>query len=216
MHFVDAWTSLPPYESLVLLLPPLLVLVTAVLPGRAVARAASLAIGLLVLVVPELGPAALRLAWAAVWGAVALLSASGGEAERRDEPRPGTLESGVVGLLLAGVLFAILVVALGREDLPAQATRRGSLGLLLMAAGLAHLMLRRDALRATTSFAALGLGLQWIERAARDAALEGSGAPQGAVPLATAIVVMLAARAAAVRQRDAGSAWVSHAHDLHD
>jgi hypothetical protein len=77
-------------------------------------------------------------------------------------------------------------------------------------------MLRRDVMRATVSFATLGLGLQWLERAANDAAIEGSGVPVAAVPLATLVAVLLAARAAAVREQDAGSAWVSHAHDLHD
>jgi hypothetical protein len=77
-------------------------------------------------------------------------------------------------------------------------------------------MLRRDALRATVSFASIGLGLQWLERAVREATLEGRELPVGWVLLATAVAIVLAARTAGVRERDAGTAWVSHAHDLHD
>lgn len=214
---MDAWTSLPPLDLLLLLAPVALAVVTVLLPGRGVARTSSLLLAGLMLPLPEFNPPGLRIAWCVLWIGVAMISGTSRQREwRRDTPRPGGFESGLVGLLLAAVLFVILVVGVGRQDLPPESSRRASLGLLTVAAGIAHLMLRRDALRATVSFATLGLGLQWLERAAADSALEGSGLPLAAVPLATAVAVALAARAAVVRQHDAGSAWVSHAHDLHD
>jgi hypothetical protein len=70
--------------------------------------------------------------------------------------------------------------------------------------------------RGAFAVATMGLGLQALEQAARDGALP-SGEPAGAAIWAgTALAVALAARVARVREREAGSAWVSDAHDLHD
>ena len=81
--------------------------------------------------------------------------------------------------------------------------------------GSCTLLVRRDAVRGALGFATLGLGPR-CSSAARDAALPEVDAPSWRVVLATAIAVALTVRVAAVRQRDAGSAWVSDAHDLHD
>ena len=217
MHFVDAWASLPPLDLLLLLAPPAIAIVAMLLPGRIVARMLSLLIAFVAPALPDLGPAALRASWCALWLAVAIISGVKREETSRGEAsRPGGVESGMLGLLLGTTLLVQLIVALGREDLSAELTRPTAVGRLLMMAGIAHLMLRRDALRGAMAFATLGLGLQWLDRAARSVVLESASVPEGTVLFATAIAVALASRVALVRQRDAGSAWVSHAHDLHD
>ena len=217
MHFVDAWTSLPPFELLLLLAPGAIAIVAMLLPGRAIARYASVGIAFMAPMLTELGPPAVRVAWCALWLGVAIVSGIKRDPLPRGEhSRPGAVESGAVGLLLGLVLLVLLSVALGRQDLPPERTRPAALGLLLLVAGVAHLTLRRDALRGAMAFATIGLGLQWLDAAERQVVLEAAGAPAGVILLATALAVALAARVALVRQRDAGSAWVSHAHDLHD
>jgi len=62
----------------------------------------------------------------------------------------------------------------------------------------------------------LGLGLQVLESAAREAQVFVALNPGGAVLLATVLASSLAMRVAASRERLAGTAWVSDAHDLHD
>jgi len=217
MHFLDAWTVLPPLDLAAHAFPVALMVVVILLPGRHVAIAASLLIALLMLATWDLGPLLVRVGWCIVWLLVAvLLERPRGPVPASVLPRPGGFESGSVGLPLGAVLLVILVVAIGRQDLQPEFTRRATLGLVLVVAGLVHLMLRRDALRAVVSFAALGLGLQWLERGVREATLEGRGFSAGYVLLATTVAIVLAARTAGVRERDAGTAWVSHAHDLHD
>jgi hypothetical protein len=170
---------------------------------------------------PFLGEAGPRwpigVAWTLLWAGVAWRAGAGGRAVRNPvAARPGGVESGTVGLLLGLVLLALLVAAVARQDLSPEDGRRASYGLLVMCLGLLHLMLRRDALRATVAFAALGLGLQVLEAAARATLLAPEARDPGHVLVATAAAVALADRLARVRQQDAGSAWVSDAHDLHD
>jgi hypothetical protein len=217
MHFVDAWTSLSPLELVWRVAPAAIAVVAMLLPGRLVARTASLALALAAPLSPDLGTPLIRAAWFVMWLGVALVSgAKRDPAERTEAARPGGIESGAVGLLLGVALLVVMVVALGREDLPAEPTRRISLGVLLITAGIVHLTLRRDALRGAMAFATIGLGLQWLDRAARGVVIESAAEPAGVVLFASAIAVVLSARVALVRQQDAGSAWVSHAHDLHD
>jgi hypothetical protein len=217
VHFLDAWTSIGPLEALRQLLPALLLFLAVFLPGRRVARATALGVALGVLGSREIGSGPLIGSWFVLWVVVAVcVGASREEEWGTAAPRPGGIESGMVGLALGLVLMALLIVAVGRQNLSPDDTRRGSLGLLLLGCGLLHLLVRRDAVRGALGFATLGLGLQVLERAARDAALPEVDASSWRVVLATAIAVALTVRVAAVRQRDAGSAWVSDAHDLHD
>ena len=217
MHFVDAWTSLPPLDAVLLLAPAAVAIIAMLLPGRAVARTASIAIALAVPVLPELGTIAVRVWWLALWLGVAIVSGVKHDlAPRGEASRSGGVESGAIGLLLGGALLVLMIVGLGRQDLPPELTRPATAGMLLITAGLAHLMLRRDALRGAMAFATIGLGLQWLDAAVRLVVLEADELPAGAVLFATAVAVVLASRVAFVRQHDAGSAWVSHAHDLHD
>jgi len=217
MHFVDAWTSLEPLELALLLGGPAIAIVALLLPGRAIARVLALGMAACLALVPGFDPPLLRAAWVALWLGVAAVSGA-----RRDEPphgrasRAAGVESGAIALLLGGVLLALVLVALGREDLPAEVTRPAAIGFTLVAAGVAHLMLRRDALRGAFAFAVAGCGLQWLDHAARLVVIDAAALPEATLLLATALAVALAVRLAWVRQRDAGSAWVTHAHDLHD
>jgi hypothetical protein len=218
MHFLDSWTELPLHALARLMLPAAMLAASMLLPGRRIARLTAALVAIAVLFLDELGlPLALRVPWAVLWAIVAW------RAGVAPSPRPGVaawrpggVESGAVGLLLALALLALLVAAVARQDLSPDFSRRASYGLLLMCLGLLHLMLRRDVMRATVGFASLGIGLQVLERAARSTLLPESAPNPALVLLSTAIVVGLTARLAHVRERDAGSSWVSEAHDLHD
>jgi hypothetical protein len=118
--------------------------------------------------------------------------------------------------MLGVTLLALLVAAIARQDLPAAEGRAASLGLALLCLGLLHLMLRRDAQRAMVAFATLGMGIQVLEHVAAGARLPGDPGRPWLAAVATAIAVTLAARLATIREQDAGSTWVSDAHDLHD
>lgn len=218
MNFLDAWARLSPFDYARLMLPVSVLGLAAFLPGRAVARAAAAILALSMLALPELGTGwSMRWAWALLWCAIAWrtgLRAAGGTVSGRS--RTGGIESGTVGLLLALALLGLLVAAVARQDLAAVATRGASYGLLLLALGLLHLMLRRDSLRAMLAFGALGLGLQVLSGTARENLLPEVPHDHGSVLLATAVAVALAERLARVREHDAGSALVSDAHDLHD
>lgn len=217
MHFVDAWTSLPPLDLLFYLAAPGIAIVVMLLPGRAVARTAAAGIAFAVLLLPDQAPLAVHVGWSAVWFVVAVVSGvKRSVTPRARVARPGGVESGAIALLLGAGLLVLLVVALGRQDLSPELTRPATVALVLVIAGLAHLMLRRDALRGAMAFATIGLGLQWLDRAVRISVLESAALPEVTVLLATAIAVALVSRVALIRQSDAGSAWVSHAHDLHD
>jgi hypothetical protein len=217
MHFVDAWTNLPPLGAVLLLAPAAIAIIAVLLPGRPLARTLSIAVALTVPLSPGLGPLEVRASWLALWLGVALVSGVKRDVSPRAESaRPGGVESGAIGLLLGGGWLALMVVALGRQDLPQELTRAATLGMLLVSVGLVHLLFQRDALRGAMAFATIGLGLQWLDAAVRLVVLESGELPRGAVLFATAVAVVLASRVAFVRQNDAGSAWVSHAHDLHD
>jgi hypothetical protein len=200
------------------MVPAVLLAASAFVPGRRIARGIAATFALFMPFMGEAGPRwPIGAGWALLWAGVAWRAGAGGRAVRnRVAARPGGAESGMVGLLLGLVLLALLVGAVARQGLSPEAGRRASYGLLIMCLGLLHLMLRRDALRATVAFAALGLGLQVLAAAARATLLAPEAHDPGHVLVATAVAVALADRLARVRQQDAGSAWVSDAHDLHD
>jgi len=77
-------------------------------------------------------------------------------------------------------------------------------------------MLRRHVRRALVAFAAMGLGVQILDGVARDSQVPQMLPAAGNVLLGTTIAIALAARIAGIRERQADSAWVSDAHDLHD
>jgi hypothetical protein len=216
VHFLDAWTTLTPFALLRLLIPAGVLLAAVFIPGRPTARLAALVVAASMPGHPDLGAGAMPWWWCGLWVAVAWTSGVGGRAHSTLPPRPGGLESAAVGLLLSVALVTLLVVAIGRQDLSLDATRRASYALLLIGAGVLHLLIRRDIARATLAFGAMGLGLQLLDRMARDAVLASSEPPAALVLVATALAVGLTSRLAYVRQHDAGSAWINDAHDLHD
>jgi hypothetical protein len=219
VRFLDAWTRLSPGELLVWALPIAFLTLVIAIPGRIVARigAVGVALGLLA-VGPAIPWPPLRLAWAALWVALALALTSP-PLERRSGTfgrRLGLLEAGTIGLLLATALLTLLVMAIARQDLPPDLTRRTSYGVLILWLGLVHLLIRRHTLRAAVGLAALGLGLQVIERVSQESIIPDSAPAPWGVLVVTALACALAVRIGRVRQSVAASPWVGDAHDLHD
>ena len=219
MPFFDTWTQLPAPELFRWLLPLVLMVVLVLLPGRRVARFTAFGTSIAIAAVPEiLAPTPLRLAWVVLWAAVAW-GVTSAPAPRRGavlSRRVGLLESGSVGLMLGVALLTLLLIAIARQDLPDDASRRATYGIVVLCLGLLHLMLRRHTVRAAVALAMLGLGLQIVERVARESLVAASLAPHYGIVLATALTCALAVRIGHTRERVATSPWVGDAHDLHD
>jgi hypothetical protein len=218
MHFLDAWTELSAGDLVRLLAPVGLMLLATLMPGRRVARVAALGLAALVPLLRELAIGApLVLGWVALWLLIAWRSGlPADQPRRRSSGWAGLIESGAIGFLLGLALLGLLLAAVARQAMAPEDARRASLGVLLLGIGLLYLMLHRHARRATLGFAALALGLQVLDGAARGAQVAPSGASATAVLLAAWMGTALMLRVAAARERHAGSAWVSDAHDLHD
>ncbi len=218
MHFLDAWTTLPFLDQLRLLAPAAVMALAIVLPGRRIAAFLALA---LALAIPASGAVPgggwERAAWAALWLAVAgVLARSARAGMRRPSERSGGLESTLAGLMLGGPVFALLAVAIARQDLPIPATRAATFGSLYLSLALIHLMVRRHVLRSALGWGFAGFALHVLEGAGRAALPAAVAPPPGVVPLATGVALALVLRIARARARWAGSAWLSDAHDLHD
>lgn len=218
MHFFDAWRELAPAELVRLLGPVVFLVLAAFIPGPRIARLASAAVAVAIPFLRELAaPPLLVAGWTVLW---LLLVRVRWKVEETSPPPTTTtgmaFESGTVALLLGAALLALLVAAVARQDLGPEESRRVSLGVVLVGLGLLHLMLRRFARRAAIGFAAMGLGLQLLDSAARDAQVQVTLPEPGGVLLATALTVALVLRIASGRERFAGTPWVSDAHDLHD
>ena len=217
MHFLDAWAALPRLDLLRFAAPAALLLVAVLVPGRVMARLATLGLAASLPFLPGAGASAwVTVGWVLLWLAIAWLAGLPSSRTARSGARWGGLESGAVGLLLGAALLALLIAVVARLDLGAALTRQCSFGVLLVGLGFLHLMLRRHAVRAATAFAAMGLGLQLLQGAVRAVVTTGGAPPEGLPLVATVLVVVLAARIGASRSTTAGSAWVSDAHDLHD
>lgn len=218
MRFLEVWRQLDANELVRLLLPVALLTVAIFLPGRRPARIVAFAVAVSLTIAEGVAPeGGLRIAWVGLWLAIAWLAgAGGGPARRNPGARPGGFESWTVGLPLGLVFLTLLIVAIAREALPPAGVRRATFGVLLVGVGILHLMLRRDALRAVVAFGALGMGLDALDHVAGRALLPGERISPWAMLLGTALSVTLAARLAHVRRHDAGTAWVSDAHDLND
>lgn len=217
MHFIDAWTSLPPLDIVRLLLPAGFLVLAVFLPGRGPARIAALGVALCLPLVRELEvPPHLLAAWVALWIVIAWQAGRVTAGARRSlTTRLGGMEPGSVGLLIGAALLALLLAAVARQDLAPEEARRVAYALVLIDIGLVHLMLRRHALRAAVAFGALGLGVQVLDGMARSAEIGVPPSSPGIV-LATAVAVGMTARLAGSRESAAGTAWVSDAHDLRD
>jgi hypothetical protein len=216
--FLESWAELSPFDLARLMAPAAFLAAAAFLPGVAVARIAAIAVAIVIPFLRELGTSPLVTAgWSVLW-LLAAWSAGvpEGVARRPIASTRGVVESGTVGLMLGLMVLALLILAVARQELSPEDARRASYGALLLVIGIVQLMLRRHARRAGVAFASLGLGLQVLDGAARAAQVPGTLAPEGAVLLVTAVAVALATRVATIRERIAGTAWVSDAHDLHD
>lgn len=218
MQFLESWTELAVLDLLRLLVPAGLLLTAVLIPGMQIGRLAALGVAVAIPFLWELGiPPAFAAGWCGLWLLIAW-NAGGqeGTARRPLAATHGVLEAGTVGLLLGLGLLALLVTAIARQDLSPEDGRRASYGALLLVLGLLQLMLRRHLRRAAVAFGSLGLGLQVLDGAARESQLPGTAPSNGGVLLATILAVALTVRMARSRERQAGTAWVSDAHDLHD
>jgi hypothetical protein len=216
VHFLDAWSSLPPLDLARLLLPVGALALATLAPGPVPARIAALIVTADLPFLRELGPPLVIAGWVTLWLAIAWWAGPPGPAARAGSgPSHPGVEPGAVGLLVSIALLVLLVAALARHDMDADPARRAGAAVALVGVGLAHLMVRRHVRRAAVGFGALGLGLQLLDSLARASVL---GVPSAsfAILLATAAAVALAIRLGAARARVAGSEWVSDAHDLHD
>lgn len=218
MRFLDSWTELSLFDLVRLLLPAACLIIAAFVPGRRLSRVIAIVLAASIPTLRELGASPwVSAGWVVLWLAVAWQVGSAKEAAARPlAATRGAFEAGTVGLLLALSVLALLVAAVARQDLAPEDARRASLGVLMVGLGLLHLMLMRHARRATVAFGALGLGLQVLDGGARGSQVSETLPAQGGVLLGTALGVALAIRLAGSRERLAGSAWVSDAHDLHD
>lgn len=218
MHFLDAWVELPALDLARLLGPLALLVISAFFPGQRLGQVTALGVAAAVPLLRELGTGpALTVAWGLLWLLLALWRPAGEEAARRPLAQPrGVAEAGTVGLALGVALALLLITAVARQDMSPEDTRRASYGVSLISLGILHLMLRRHIRRAMTGFAAMGLGLQVLDGAAQAAQVQPAPTASVAVLAASWLAVALALRIAISRERHAGTAWVSDAHDLHD
>ncbi len=218
MHLLEAWTSLGPFHLARLLALPGAMLVATLLPGRQLARIAALVGAAGVMLLSELAvPWWVRVAWVLLWLGIAWLS---GVADRPElsspSPRRRGVEAGAVALPLGLALLALMLAAVWRQTFEPDDARRASLGALLVGLGLMHLMMRRHVRRATLAVGALGVGLELLTASARTADVAHEGPPAGSAWLAALLVITLVTRIADGRERYAGSAFVSDAHELQD
>jgi len=217
VHFVDAWLQLTALDAARMLVPVVFLLLAVFVTGRASARIAAIGIAASLPFLRELDVTRPLLAgWIALWLAIAwqsgVVSAS---SKRAITTRIGGMEPGGVGLMVGATLLVLLIASVARQDLDPDASRRASYGLLVLSLGLVHLMLRRNLLRSAVAFGALGLGIQILEGAARQADVA-RVSPSPGILIATGAAAALTARLAVTRERAAGTPWVSDAHDLRD
>jgi hypothetical protein len=218
MHLLEAWTSLGPLHLARLLALPGAILVATLLPGRVLARGAAIVCALSVALLDEMAiPWWARVAWVLLWLAIAWQA---GIPERSDllphPPRRRGFEAGAVALPLGLGLLALMLAAVWRQTFQPDDARRASLGALLVGLGLMHLMMRRHVRRASLAIGSLGVGLELLTASARAADVAHEGAPAGAAMLSTGLAILIVARLAAGRERYAGSAFISDAHELQD
>jgi hypothetical protein len=219
MHFIDAWAELRATDLVRLLAPLGLLVVSAFLPGQRIGQLTAVGVALSLPFLKELGASPLlTAAWLLLWLLLGFWRPGDAEeiASRPLARAGGMLETGSVGLGLGLVLALLLIAAVARQDMSPEETRRASFGVALLSLGILHLMLRRHIRRAMTGFAAMGLGLQVLDGAAQSAQIQPAPTSAEFVLVATWLAVALALRVAIARERHAGTAWVSDAHDLHD
>ena len=218
MHFLDAWTSLSLLDQLRLAAPAAFMIAAILLPGRrtAIAMAFALAVAVPLSGAVPGGPWR-QWGWAVLWSVVGLVLVRGsGSGMSRPVERAGGLESSLIGLMLGVPFFALLTLAIARQDLAIGTTRTATVGVLYVTLGLIHLMVRRHVLRSALGWGFLGFGLQVIESATLASLPRGIAPSSGYLFVGTAVTLALVLRLGLSRARWVGSAWLSDAHDLHD
>ena len=218
MHLLEAWTTLGPLHLARLLALPGVMLVATLLPGRVVARSAAFLGAAAVLLLVEMAvPPWIHILWVGTWLTIAWQA---GARDRPDLParpvRRRGFEAGAVALPLGIALLALMLAAVWRQTFEPEDARRASLGAMLLGLGLLHLMMRRHVRRAALALGTLGVGLELLTASARAADVAGEGAPAGTALLATVLATTIVIRIANGRERYAGSAFVSDAHELQD
>ena len=219
MHFLDAWLELSPLDLARLLAPVGLLTASAFLPGLKVGQVTAMGVAATIPLLREMAaPPVMVAAWVLLWLLIGVWRPGDREeTARRPLARArGVAETHTVGLALGLAVTLLLIAAVARQDMSPEETRRASLGAALLSTGILHLLLRRHIRRAMTGFAAMGLGLQVLDGAAQGAAIGPPPSSAAALLVATWLGVALALRVAIARERHAGTAWVSDAHDLHD
>ncbi len=218
MHLLDAWTSLTLADLLRLLVLPFAAVMATFLPGRRAARVAALMLAAAVLGLRELSPAlAPRLGWALVWAALAWwVGRAGPAAEGAGPRRRQQVEAWVLGMPLGIGVLLLLLAALSRQGLAAEAARPAVLGVVLLSLGLLHLLTRPHVRRALLGFGLLAFGIEWLASAVRVTDVLHEGPPAGAALAAAALTLAVMVRLVHAREVLARAPLVSDAHDLHD
>jgi hypothetical protein len=218
VHFLDAWASLSFFDQLRLAAPAALMLAAIALPGRRLTAGLALALAPAIALSGAIaGPWMLALGWGLLWLAIAaVLIRSAASGAQQPVERAGGFESMLIGLILGAPLFALLTLAIARQDLSIAATRAATAGTLYGTLGIVHLMVRRHIVRSALGWGFVGFGLQALEAAARDTLPATFAPPTAGLLLCTTVTVALVVRLGLSRAAAVGSAWLSDAHDLHD
>lgn len=218
MHFRDAWTELTLLELFRLLSPLALSLAALLLPKpREAALAAALAPLSLTVWPGRPHGAGLPLLWflGSTLLGLAVLRLRPPSASR--PPLRAAAEMLVLGLALLLAWAGVLVAGLAQQTMAPVDARDATVGVALIAIGMAHLLWRRDLVRAALALLSLGLGVGVLESVARGALPAALAHDAGSSVLACTLAgALLALRVAVARARVPGAPWVTDAHDLRD
>jgi hypothetical protein len=216
VHFLDAWTELTLAESVALGGPALLALLALALNDL---RWAGWAVGLAplpVLVRPGVWSDPYAWLWALAGVGIGVrVAQSPREAPGRPRARAG-VEMALLATLLVGASGVALLFALAQQPFAPDDVRDATLGIVLVALGLMHLLLRRHLARGALGFFTVGAGLAILGRVANGALPAPHALGAAAVLATTLVAAVVALRSAHTRAEAAGSVWIGAAHDLHD
>src|SRR5262249_20118548 len=133
----------------------------------------------------------------------------------RPRARAG-VEVALLATLLVGTSGGTILFAVAQQPFAPGDVRDATLGVVLVAIGLLHLVLRRHLARGALAFFTVGTGLAVLGRVANGSLPVPRILGGAAILAATIVAVAVALRSARTRTEAAGSVWVGAAHDLHD
>ena len=216
MHFLDAWIGLTLGESVALGMPVLLALLALALNDVRWAGWMAGLVPLPLLVRPGGWNDPYAWLWSLAGVAIIVrIRPWPNAAPGRPRVRAG-VEVTLLATLLVGASSAMVVFALAQQPFAPDDVRDATLGVVLTAIGLLHLVLRRHLARGALAFFTVGLGLAVLGRVANDSLPAPVVLGGATVLVATLVAVAVAMRSARTRTDAAGSVWVGAAHDLHD